>query len=342
MSKNALILGITGQDGSYLAELLLSKGYNVHGMVRRSSSFNTGRIDHIFDRLHLHYGDITDAFSIQSIIQKSEPDELYLLSAMSHVKVSFETPVYTCNVDALGVLHVLEAVRLINPKIKIYNASSSEAFGHSPPPQSETTPFVPRSPYACAKVFAYNLCNNYRDAYDMFICNGILFNHESVRRGSTFVTKKVVEAVAKIKIGQLNSVSLGNLHAKRDWGHAPEFVKAMHMMLQLDTPDNFVIATGETHSVEEFVTYAFALVDLDWKQFVEIDRRYFRPTEVDCLCGDYSKAKQTLGWTPQVTFKELVQIMLQHELDQLNSGIKLCELLLQADRVSSDTISVQH
>lgn len=308
--KKALITGITGQDGSYLAELLLDKGYEVHGTLRRSSSINTGRIDHIFDRLQLHYGDLTDGSSLGHLLSSIKPVEVYNLSAQSHVKVSFEIPEYTSQVGAIGTLRLLEAVRAHCPEARVYNASSSEMFGKVlETPQKETTPFNPRSPYGCAKVFAHQLCVNYREAYGMHISNGILFNHESPRRGETFVTRKITKAVARIVRGMQSELMLGNLDARRDWGYAPEYVEAMWLMLQQDIPDDYVIATGETHSIREFLDRAFSPWHLDWKEYVGIDPKYYRPSEVDLLLGDPSKAKRVLGWEPKTSFTDLVELM---------------------------------
>ncbi|MCF7800319.1 GDP-mannose 4,6-dehydratase [Candidatus Babeliales bacterium] len=338
--KKALITGITGQDGSYLAEFLLDKGYEVHGVIRRSSSFNTWRIDHFYKDKHeakrffLHYGDLTDATNIIRLIKKIQPDEIYNLGAQSHVKVSFETPEYTANSDALGVLRILEAVRLLDltKKIKIYHASTSEMFGKVlETPQNENTSFYPRSPYGTAKVYAYWIIKNYRESYDMYACNGILFNHESERRGQTFVTRKITMALARIKQGLQEKLYLGNLDAKRDWGYAPEFVEAMWLMLQQEKPEDYVIATGETHSVREFVeeTCNVLGIDLKWqgsgenekgidvktgKIIIEIDPEYYRPAEVDLLKGDPSKAEKELNWKPKTKFKELVKIMTEHDL----------------------------
>jgi|SRR3989344_764997 len=337
--KKALITGITGQDGSYLTEFLLSKGYEVHGIIRRSSSFNTERIDHLYHdphekdvRLFLHYGDLSDGSNISRILDRVEPDEIYNLGAQSHVKVSFEMPVYTGNVDALGTLRLLDAVKDRGINVKFYQAGSSEMYGKVQEiPQKETTPFYPRSPYACAKVFAHWIGINYREAYNMFICNGILFNHESPRRGGTFVTKKVVEGLVKIKLGQQERLYLGNLESKRDWGFAKEYVEAMWLMLQQDKADDYVIATGENHTVRELVEVAAQLLDFDlqWvgsglkekgvdkktgKTFIEIDEKYYRPSEVDVLLGDASKAKEKLGWQAKVKFKDLIKIMVDNEL----------------------------
>jgi GDPmannose 4,6-dehydratase len=319
--KKALITGITGQDGSYLTELLLSKGYAVYGIIRRSSSFNTGRIDHIYQdphdsspKLRLMYGDLNDASSLNRVIRMVAPDEIYHLGAQSHVRVSFDVPEYTGEVTALGTVRLLEAIRETGVKTKFYQASSSEMFGNAPAPQSENTPFLPRSPYAAAKIYAHWMTVNYRDGYGMFAANGILFNHESPRRGETFVSRKITKALAKIKLGRQDKLFLGNLDARRDWGFAGDYVEAMWMMLQQEQPDDFVIATGETHSVREFLDEAFEYAELDWKRYVEIDSRYFRPTEVDLLLGDSSKARRVLGWKPRVGFKELVRMMVDSDL----------------------------
>ncbi|MEZ4441074.1 MAG: GDP-mannose 4,6-dehydratase [Polyangiaceae bacterium] len=322
--KRAVITGITGQDGSYLAELLLEKGYEVHGIIRRSSSFNTDRIDHIYRdqheddaRLFLHYGDLSDASSIQDTIAKAEPDEIYNLGAQSHVRVSFDTPSYTGDITGLGATRVLEAVRRVAPNARYYQASSSELFGKVvETPQRETTPFHPRSPYAAAKAYAFYMTQNYREAYGMYACNGILFNHESERRGETFVTRKITRAVGRIKHGLQDKLYLGNLDAKRDWGHAADYVEAMWRMLQQDEPEDFVIGTGETHSVREFLDLAFARAGLDPADHIAIDPRYFRPAEVDLLLADPTKAKEKLGWKPQVSFLELVERMVDHDLEQ--------------------------
>ncbi len=321
--KKALITGITGQDGSYLAELLLEKGYQVHGVVRRSSSFNTGRIDHVYQdphtpgtRLFLHYGDLNDGSSLNLLLKRIRPDEIYNLGAQSHVRVSFDVPEYTGEVTGLGATRLLEAVRELGlTDTRLYQASSSEMFGGSPPPQSERTPFYPRSPYGCAKVYAYWIGVNYREAYGLHITNGILFNHESPRRGETFVTRKVTRAACRIKLGLQKQLFLGNLDAKRDWGYAKDFVEAMWLMLQQPTGDDYVVATGESHSVRELCELAFAQVGLDYKDFVEIDPRYYRPTEVDFLLGDAAKAERQLGWRPRTTFKELVRLMVESDLD---------------------------
>jgi GDPmannose 4,6-dehydratase len=319
--KTALITGITGQDGSYLAELLLSKGYMVYGIIRRSSSFNTGRINHIYKDPHephpemrLVYGDLNDGSSLNRIIRTTQPDEIYNLAAQSHVRVSFDVPEYTGEITGLGTVRLLDAIRESGVKTKFYQASSSEMFGNMKPPLNEDTPFQPRSPYAAAKVYAYWITVNYREGYGLFATNGILFNHESPRRGETFVSRKITKAVAKIKLGRQDKLFLGNLDAKRDWGYARDYVEAMWLMLQQDEPDDYVIATGETHSVREFLDEAFGHVDLDWKKYVEIDPRYFRPTEVDLLLGDATKAKKKLGWKPKVHFKELVRLMVDADL----------------------------
>jgi GDPmannose 4,6-dehydratase len=320
--KTALITGITGQDGSYLAEFLLAKGYTVYGIIRRSSSFNTGRINHIYKDPHdphpemrLVYGDLNDGSSLNRIIRTTQPDEIYHLGAQSHVRVSFEVPEYTGEITGLGTVRLLEAIRETGVKTRFYQASSSEMFGNMPGPLNEQTPFQPRSPYAAAKVYAYWITVNYREGYDLFACNGILFNHESPRRGETFVSRKITKAAAKIKLGRQEKLFLGNLDAKRDWGFARDYVEAMWLMLQQDRPDDYVIATGETHSVREFLDEAFGHLELDWKKYVEIDPRYFRPTEVDMLLGDASKAKKQLGWKPSVRFKELVKLMVDADLE---------------------------
>jgi GDPmannose 4,6-dehydratase len=323
MAKRALVTGITGQDGSYLAELLLGKGYEVHGLLRRSSSFNTARLDHLYAdphiegaRLRLHYGDLTDGTAVTHLLREIMPDEVYHLGAQSHVRVSFDLPVYTVQADALGTLHMLEAVRALGNGVRFYQASSSEMFGKvSEVPQNEKTPFHPRSPYACAKAFSYWQTINYREAYGIFACNGILFNHESPRRGETFVTRKITRAATRIKEGLQEHLYLGNLEAKRDWGFAGDFVEAMWMMLQQDEPDDFVIATGQTRSVREFVEATFDAVGLDWQRHVRTDPRYFRPTEVDLLLGDASKACRKLGWKPRVGFEQLVHMMVEHDWD---------------------------
>ncbi|MFO0681892.1 MAG: GDP-mannose 4,6-dehydratase [Sandaracinus sp.] len=319
--KRALITGVTGQDGSYLAELLIEKGYEVHGIVRRSSSLNRGRIDHTFHTRHpmphkLHYGDLTDASSINRIIREIRPDEIYNLGAQSHVKVSFEIPEYTAETAGVGTLRLLEAIRESGLTPRFYQAGSSEMFGRvHETPQREETPFYPRSPYAAAKVYAHWIAVNYREAYGMFVCNGILFNHESPRRGEAFVTRKITRGVAAIKLGLASELALGNLDAKRDWGFAKDYVEAMWRMLQKDAPGDYVIATGETHTVREFCELAFAHVGLDWKKYVKIDPKYFRPTEVDLLLGDASKAKRELGWEPTTRFHDLVKLMVDADLE---------------------------
>jgi len=314
--KKALITGITGQDGSYLAELLLEKGYQVWGIVRRSSSFSTGRIDHLYKDPHenpalkLVYGDLTDGGNLANIIHEINPDEIYNLGAQSHVKVSFDQPIYTANADALGTLRLLEALRTMKNSPSFYQASSSEMYGKaSEVPQNEKTPFHPRSPYGCAKVYSFWQTINYREAYGLFACNGILFNHESPRRGETFVTRKITRAATRIKLGLQNKLYLGNLDAKRDWGFAGDYVKAMWLLLQQDEPDDYVIATGQTHSVREFLDEVFGRLDLDWNNYVEIDPHYYRPTEVDILLGDAGKAREVLKWQPTVTFKQLAKMM---------------------------------
>ena len=328
MTKKALITGISGQDGSYLAELLLAKGYEVHGIVRRSSSFNTERLEGIYQdphvadyRLRLHYGDLEDGSSLANLVTKIRPDELYNLAAQSHVRVSFDVPEYTVSTVGMGTLRLLEAVRELDGGCKFYQASSSEMFGSSAPPQHEHTAFQPRSPYACAKVFAHQLCQNYRDAYKLHISCGILFNHESPRRGIPFVTRKITVAAARIKLGLQKELVLGNLDSKRDWGFAGDYVEAMWRMLQQDKPDDYVIATGESHSVREFLDVAFGTLGLDWKPYVEIDPRYFRPTEVDHLRGDASKARAKLGWTPKVTFKALVEMMVRADEEDVRGAL---------------------
>jgi GDPmannose 4,6-dehydratase len=315
--KIALITGITGQDGSYLAELLLDKGYLVHGIVRRSSSFNTERIEHLYRdphhpdaRLFLHYGDLVDGTGLREILTRVQPDELYNLGAQSHVRVSFDQPVYTVQADALGTMNLLEAIRDTGKPVRFYQASSSEMYGKVvETPQTERTPFYPRSPYACAKVYSHWQTVNYREAYGLFACNGILFNHESPRRGETFVTRKITRAATRIKEGLQDKLYLGNLDAKRDWGFAGDYVQAMWLMLQQDKPDDYVVATGQTHSVREFLDEVFGLLELDWHKHVEIDPRYFRPSEVDLLLGDAAKARRALGWEPKVTFKGLAKMM---------------------------------
>ncbi|CEG13776.1 GDP-D-mannose dehydratase, NAD(P)-binding [groundwater metagenome] len=321
--KTALITGITGQDGSYLAELLLSKGYTVHGIIRRSSTFNTSRIDHIFvdkhdpnAKLFLHYGDLSDGSQITNIIYNIKPDEVYHLGAQSHVRVSFDIPEYSADITGTGTTRILDAILKSNnkDKIKFYQASSSEMFGRSPPPQSENTPFRPCSPYACAKVYAYWMTENYREGYNMFACNGILFNHESPRRGETFVTRKITRAIAKILAGKQKYLYLGNLEAKRDWGYAPEYVEFMWKMLRNDKPEDFVIGTGEMHSVKEFVDEAFRYADLNPDEHLKIDTIYFRPVEVEQLIADPRKAKEKLNWNPKIKFKDLVKIMIDADV----------------------------
>lgn len=342
--KKALITGITGQDGSYLAELLLEKGYEVHGIIRRSSSFNTKRIEHLYldeyvkdmsqkPRIKLHYGDLTDSSNLNRILEKVHPDEIYNLAAQSHVKVSFEVPEYTAEVNGIGVLRFLDAIKETGISTKFYQASTSELFGKVQEiPQTEKTPFYPRSPYGVAKLYSYWIVKNYREAYGLYACNGILFNHESPRRGETFVTRKITITVSKIKEGLQNKLYLGNLHAKRDWGYAPEFVEAMWLMMQQDTPEDYVIATNETHTIREFVEQAFHYVDIDirWdgegenekgydklsgKCLVEVDPKYYRPTEVNVLIGDYSKAKKELAWEPKIKFKDLIKLMMKSDLE---------------------------
>ena len=320
--KKVLITGITGQDGSYLAELLLKKGYRVWGLVRRSSSFHTGRIEHLYKdphdrpKLRLIYGDLTDGGSLSNIINDVKPDEVYNLGAQSHVRVSFDTPIYTVNTDALGTLRLLEAIRSSSKPPKFYQASSSEMYGKvAEMPQTEKTPFYPRSPYGCAKVYSFWQTVNYREAYGLFACNGILFNHESPRRGETFVTRKITRAATRIKLGLQEKLYLGNLDARRDWGFAGDFVEAMWLVLQQDKPDDYVIATGEMHSVREFLDEVFGHLDMDWQKYVEIDPRYFRPTEVDILLGDSSKARKVLNWQPKVTFKALAKMMTDADME---------------------------
>jgi GDPmannose 4,6-dehydratase len=322
--KRALITGITGQDGSYLAEFLLKKGYEVHGLIRRASTFNTERIDHLYTdphdpktKIYLHYGDLSDSGQLTHLIYNVQPDEIYHLGAQSHVRVSFDMPEYTGDITGIGTTRVIEAIRRSGIKTKFYQASSSEMFGDSPPPQNEKTPFRPRSPYAAAKVYGFWIAANYREAYQIFASNGILFNHESPRRGETFVTRKITRALARIKLGFERKLYLGNLDAKRDWGFAGDYVEAMWLMLQQDEPDDYVIATGESHSVREFLEEAFSYQGLDWKYCVEIDPKYFRPTEVGYLQGDPSKARKKLGWQPKVHFKELVKLMVDADLQAL-------------------------
>ena len=323
--KKALITGITGQDGSYLADLLVSKGYEVHGIIRRASTFNTARIDHLYQdphvngvRLFLHYGDLADSVNLTKLLYDLQPDEVYNLGAQSHVRVSFDIPEYTADVTGVGTIRILEAIRESGVKPRFYQASSSEMYGKvQEVPQTETTPFWPRSPYGCAKVFGYWATVNYRESYGLFACNGILFNHESPRRGETFVTRKISRAVAAIKLGLQNELYLGNMDAKRDWGYAPEYVEGMWRMLQADQPDDYVLATNETHTVKEFVEEAFRHAGLDWEKYVKYDARYERPAEVDLLIGDPAKAKRQLGWEPKVRFKELVRIMVDADLEML-------------------------
>ena len=321
LMKKALITGVTGQDGSYLAELLLEKGYEVHGIIRRSSSFNTGRIDHIFEQLQLHYGDLTDSTSLGGVVSKTQFDEIYNLGAQSHVRVSFDVPEYTADVDAVGTLRLLESIRTHCPAARFYQASSSELFGKVlETPQKETTPFWPRSPYGCAKAYAYYITKNYRESYGMHASNGILFNHESERRGETFVTRKITKAAARIATGQQGELLLGNLDAKRDWGHAKDYVEAMWLMLQQRDPDDYIIATGETHTIRELLDVAFSYLHLDWKNYVGIDPKYFRPAEVEILQGDASKAKRNLGWTPKIGFEEMIVGMVNHDLREAQNG----------------------
>jgi GDPmannose 4,6-dehydratase len=321
--RSALITGVTGQDGSYLAEFLLEKGYTVHGMIRRSSSFNTGRIEHLYRdpherdvRLHLHYGDLTDGTGMRELLSRIRPREVYNLGAQSHVRVSFDQPAYTVQVDAMGTMNLLEAIRDIDPTIRFYQASSSEMYGKvRETPQRETTPFHPRSPYACAKVFSFWQTVNYREAYGMFAVNGILFNHESPRRGETFVTRKITRAAGRIRVGMQDELFLGNLDARRDWGYAGDYVQAMWLMLQQPQPRDYVVATGESHSVREFLELSFGRLGLDWKRHVKIDPRYMRPTEVDVLLGDATLARAELGWQPTVSFEQLVAMMTDADLE---------------------------
>ncbi len=329
--RKALITGITGQDGSYLAEFLLKKGYEVHGLIRRASTFNTERIDHLYTdphdpkaKIYLHYGDLSDSGQLTNLIYNVQPEEIYHLGAQSHVRVSFDMPEYTGDITGIGATRMLEAIRRSGIATKFYQASSSEMFGDSPPPQNENTPFRPRSPYAAAKVYSFWMTTNYREAYKGFACNGILFNHESPRRGETFVTRKITRALARIKLGLDNKVYLGNLNAKRDWGFAGDYVEAMWLILQQDEPDDYVIATGESHSVKEFLEEAFGYKGLDWREHVEIDSRYFRPTEVDSLLGDASKARRKLGWEPKIKFKELVKLMVDADIKDLEE-MKRCQ-----------------
>lgn len=328
MPKKALITGITGQDGSFLTEFLLEKGYEVHGIIRRASTFNTGRIDHLYQdphihgvRLFLHYGDLADSVNMMQLLNDLRPDEIYHLGAQSHVRVSFDIPEYTGDVSGLGTTRIVEAIKKLRIKTRFYQASSSEMYGKvREVPQTETTPFHPRSPYACAKVYAYWVTVNYREGYNLFACNGILFNHESHRRGETFVTRKITRAVAHIKEGLQKKLYLGNVDARRDWGYAPEYVEAMWLMLQQDVADDYVIATGETHSVREFLEEAFSYVGLDWREHIEKDPRYLRPAEVDLLVGDASKARRVLGWEPRIRFKDLVRLMVDEDLRLVRSN----------------------
>jgi GDPmannose 4,6-dehydratase len=336
--KKAIITGSTGQDGSYLIEFLLAKGYEIHALKRRSSSFNTDRLDHLYKDFHdsdtrffLHYADLTDGSSLMKLLYDVRPEEVYNLAAQSHVKVSFEIPEYTADVVATGTLRLLEAIRLTGLKCRFYQASSSEMFGSTPPPQSETTAFHPRSPYACAKVFGHAITVNYRESYGLHSSSGILFNHESPRRGETFVTRKITRAIAHIKLGLQNKLYIGNMEARRDWGYAPDYVRAMWAILQQDAPDDYVIGTGEAHSVREFLDLAFAHANLDWREFVEVDPRYFRPAEVDHLLADASKARRVLGWEPSVTFKEIVRIMVDADLADVESKLRGGEAALRSN-----------
>lgn len=325
--KRALITGITGQDGSYLAELLLSKGYEVHGLIRRASTFNTLRIDHLFEdphnpdhRLTLHYGDLTDGSRLVTLLSAIQPHEVYNLAAQSHVRVSFDEPEYTADTTGLGSVRLLEAVRVAGIDCRFYQASSSEMFGATPPPQNESTPFYPRSPYGAAKVYSYWITKNYREAFDLFAVNGILFNHESPRRGETFVTRKITRAVARIAAGQQTELYMGNLDAVRDWGYAPEYVEAMWRMLQHDTPQDYVVATNTAYTVKDFLQFSFSRVGLEWEKYVRFDERYLRPTEVDALIGDFGRAESELGWRPTVTTPRLAEIMVDHDIAALSSG----------------------
>ena len=326
-NKKALITGITGQDGSYLAEFLLSKGYEIHGIIRRSSTFNTSRIEHIYQdphqpdtKLFLHYGDLSDSEQLTNLIYNIKPNEIYHLGAQSHVRVSFDLAEYTGNITGLGTIRILEAIRRSGAKIKFYQASSSEMFGSAPASQNEQTPFSPQSPYACAKLYSYWITRNYREAYKIFACNGILFNHESPRRGETFVTRKTTRAIANIIAGKQKKVYLGNLKAKRDWGFAPEYVEAMEKILQQENPDDFVLGTGQVHSVKEFVQETFSYADLDWQKYVEVDPRYLRPTEVGKLIADPAKAREKLNWRPRVNFNDLAKIMVDSDMRKI--GLK--------------------
>lgn len=324
MTKRALITGITGQDGSYLAELLLTKGYEVHGLIRRASTFNTSRIDHLYvdphtagAKLFLHYGDLSDGSRLVTLLQQIKPDEVYNLAAQSHVRVSFDEPEHTADTTGTGTVRLLEAVRLSGIQTRFYQASSSELYGATPPPQSETTPFYPRSPYAAAKLYSYWITKNYREAYDMFAVNGILFNHESPRRGETFVTRKITRAVARIKAGVQDDLYLGNLESVRDWGYAAEYVEGMWRMLQVDTPDDYVLATGVGFTIKDFLEESFGHVGLDWQKYVKFDERYLRPTEVDALIGDSTKAQEQLGWTPTIDGRELAKLMVDADVAAL-------------------------
>jgi len=327
----ALVSGVTGQDGSYLTEILLDKGYEVHGIVRRSSSLNTARIDHLYKdqhedtKLHLHFGDLSVSGQLMELVGDIKPDEIYNLAAMSHVKVSFEVPEYTGDIVGLGTLRMLEAIRRAHPKARMYQASSSELWGSSPPPQNEDTPFSPQSPYAIAKLYAYHMVKNYREAYGIFASNGILTNHESARRGETFVTRKITRAATRIKLGLQDKLYLGNLEAKRDWSHAKDFCSAMVLILQHEKPDDFVIASGVMRTVREFLEAVFTRLDLDYKDYVEIDQRYYRPTEVDALCGDSSKARKVLGWEPKITFDQLVDEMVESDMELAKKELVLKE-----------------
>ena len=334
MAKTALISGITGQDGSFLTEVLLEKGYDVYGIIRRSSSFNTDRIDHLYQdphekgtRLRLVYGDLNDSSSLNMILRQVQPDEIYNLGAQSHVRVSFDIPEYTGEVTGLGTVRLLEAIRETGISPKFYQASSSELYGKvAETPQTETTPFHPRSPYGCAKAYAYHITVNYRESYGLFACNGILFNHESERRGETFVSRKITRAATRIKLGLQEKLYMGNLDAQRDWGYARDYVEAMWMIMNADEPDDYVVATGETHSVREFLEKTFSYLDLDWKEHVEIDQRYFRPAEVDLLLGDASKARRELGWEQKVSFDELVKLMTDYDLNRAKQEAEAREL----------------
>ena len=339
MTRRALITGITGQDGSFLTEFLLARDYEVYGIIRRSSSFNTERLDHLYQdphlpgtRMRLVYGDLNDSSSLNSVLRQTQPDEIYNLGAQSHVRVSFDVPEYTGDVTGLGTVRLLEAIRDVGIKPKFYQASSSELYGKVvETPQKETTPFHPRSPYGCAKAYAYYITVNYRESYGLFACNGILFNHESERRGETFVSRKITRAATRIKHGLQDKLYLGNLDARRDWGYAPDYVEAMWLMMQADEPDDYVIATGETHSVREFLDAAFGMLDLDWKQHVEVDPRYYRPAEVELLLGDATKARNKLGWKPRVTFPELVRIMVERDLEVAREEVAIRNAAVRPD-----------